>query len=261
MNSSLGRVREAYDASASAWSAGPESAYDVMADVLVAAAPLSARGALVLDLGAGTGPAARAARRAGAARVVGIDISSQMLVVGSGWDSVIVGDVTRLPIRDQCFDLAVAACCLGHLPEPREALAETRRVSGAVVASAFLAGWTHPAKAMVDAVAARHGFVLPAWYTWLKTDVEPGVDDPARLATLARDAGYGRVDVTTTAVDGGARTPEQLVTWRLGMAHLAPFVASLGPTERSELRAESVDALRDAPPLVIPLVVLSAYDG
>lgn len=260
MNSSLDRVREAYDASAAAWAAGPASAYDVLADVLVAAAPHDTQGALVLDLGAGTGPAARAARRAGAAHVVGIDISSQMLVEGSGWDSVTVGDATRLPIRDRCFDLAVAACCLGHLPDPRAALVETRRVSRAAIASAFLAGWTHPAKAMVDAVAARHGFVLPEWYTRLKTDVEPAVDDPTRLAALASDAGYGRVDVTTTAVDVGVRTPEQLVDWRLGMAHLAPFVASLDPTERSELRAKCVDTLRDAPELVIPLVVLAACD-
>lgn len=257
----MDQVREAYDASAAAWAAGPEPTYDIMADVVLAAAPHDTRGDLVLDLGAGTGPVARAARRAGAANVIGIDISSQMLVAGSGWDCVIVGDVTRLPIRDQCFDLAVAACCLGHLPDPHAALVETRRVSRAVVASAFLAGWTHPAKAIVDAAAARHGFVVPEWYAWLKTDVEPVVDDPARLATLARDAGYGRVDVTTTAVDVGVGTPEQLADWRLGMAHLAPFVASLDPTARSELRAESVDRLRDAPPLVIPLMVLAARDG
>jgi len=261
VKSSSERVREAYDASASAWAAGPESSYDVMADVLVAAAPHDVRGVLVLDLGAGTGPAARAARRAGAAGVIGIDLSSQMLREGSGWDCVVVGDVTRLPIRERCIDLAMAACCLGHLPEPRAALVETRRVSRAVVASAFLAGWTHPAKAIVDAAAARHGFVVPAWYSWLKTEAEPTVDDPARLAALARDAGYSGVDVTTTAVDVGVRTPEQLVTWRIGMAHLAPFVASLGQAERSDLRVECVEALRDAPPLVIPLVVLSAHDG
>jgi ubiquinone/menaquinone biosynthesis C-methylase UbiE len=261
VSSSSDRVREAYDASASAWAVGPEAAYDVLADEIVASAPYGARGADVLDLGAGTGPAARAARRAGAARVVGIDVSSRMLVEGSGWDAVVVGDVTELPIRDRSFDLAVAACCLGHLPDPHAALVESRRVARAVVASAFLAGWTHPAKAMVDDVAARHGFVQPTWYVWLKTEVEPGVDDPGRLATLARDAGFGRVDVTTTAVHVGARTPEQLVAWRLGMAHLAPFVASLAATERSELRAESIDTLRDAPPLVIPLVMLSASDG
>jgi ubiquinone/menaquinone biosynthesis C-methylase UbiE len=261
VNSSLDRVREAYDASASAWVAGPESAYDVMADVLLAAAPHDLRGVLVLDLGAGTGPAARAARRAGATGVIGVDVSPQMMREGSGWDCVVVGDVTRLPIRDQCVDLAVAACCLGHLPEPRAALVESRRVSHAVVASAFLTGWTHPAKGIVDAVAARHGFVVPSWYSWLKTEAEPTVDDPVRLAALARDAGYSRVDVTTTAVDVDVRTPEQLVTWRLGMAHLAPFAASLGPAERSDLRAECVEALRDTPPLVIPLVVLSAHDG
>ena len=261
MSSSLDRVREAYDASARAWAAGPASAYDAMADSLLAAAPSDVRGALVLDLGTGTGPAARAARRAGAARVIGIDISSQMLAEGSGWDSVLVGDVTRLPIRDRSVDLTVAACCLGHLPEPRAALVESRRVARAVVASAFRSGWTHPAKAQVDAVAARHGFVVPAWYSWLKADVEPTVDDPARLAALARGAGYSSVDVTTTAVDVGVRTPEQLVDWRLGMAHLAPFVTALADAERSELREECVDALCDAAPLVIPLVVLSAYDG
>ncbi len=260
MSSSRDRVRDAYDASAAAWAAGPESTYDVMAGVLVAAAPEGVTGALVLDVGAGTGPAARAARRAGAAAVVGIDVSPEMLRAGSGWDGVVVGDATHLPIRDRCVDLAVAACCVGHLPDPTAALVEWRRVSRAVVASAFLAGWTHPAKSIVDAVAARRGFVAPAWYVWLKTDVEPTVDDPVRLAALARDAGYTRVDVTTTAVDVGVHTAEQLVTWRLGMAHLAPFVASLGPGERSELRAECVDALDDAPPLVIPLVVLAAHD-
>jgi ubiquinone/menaquinone biosynthesis C-methylase UbiE len=257
---SVDRVREAYDAAASAWAVGPEQAYDALADALLAAAPHDVRGALVLDLGAGTGPAARAARRAGAARVIGVDVSSQMLAEGSGWDSVIVGDVTCLPVRDLCVDLTVAACCLGHLPDPLRALRETRRVSGAVVASAFLAGWSHPAKAMVDAAATRHGFVVPSWYLWLKTDVEPAVDDPARLESLARGAGYRTVVVTTTTVDVGVRSPEQLVAWRLGMAHLAPFVASLGLAERSELRAECVDALAGAPPLVIPLVLLAAHD-
>ncbi len=260
MKPSLDLVREAYDASASAWAAGPESAYDAMADVVLAAAPYDVRGALVLDLGAGTGPAARAARRAGAARVVGIDVSSEMLSAGSGWDAVVVGDVTRVPARDRCIDLAVAACCLGHLPDPRAALAESRRVARSVVASAFLAGWTHPAKARVDAVAARHGFVVPGWYAWLKADAEPTVDDPVRLAALAHAAGFACVEVAVTPVDVGVRTPEQLVTWRLGMAHLAPFVATLGAAERSELRLECADALAGAPPLVVPLVVLSAYD-
>jgi ubiquinone/menaquinone biosynthesis C-methylase UbiE len=261
VNRSLEQVREAYDASATAWSAGPASTYDTLADTLLAAAPVDLRGALVLDLGAGTGPAARAARHAGAARVVGIDVSPEMLRQGSGWDSVVVGDVARLPIGDQCVDLAVAACCLGHLPDPCAALVETRRVARCLVASAFLAGWTHPAKARVDAVAARHGFVVPAWYAWLKADVEPTVDDPSCLDALARAAGYTGVEVTTTPVDVGVHTAEHLVTWRLGMAHLAPFVGSLEPAERRELRAECVDALRDAPPLIIPLVVLSAYDG
>ena len=253
-------MREAYDASASAWASGPQAAYEVMADELVAAAPQDVHGAVVLDLGAGTGPAARAARRAGAARVVGVDLSSRMLLEGTGWDGVIVGDATRLPVRDRCFDLTVAACCLGHLPDPRAALVEARRVSPAIVASAFRAGWTHPAKALVDDVAARHGYVVPSWYSWLKADVEPAVDDPDRLGAFARAAGYGAVDVTTTEVDVGVRTPDELATWRLGMAHLAPFVESLAPDAREHLREECVRELRGSPVLVIPLVVLAACD-
>jgi hypothetical protein len=134
-------------------------------------------------------------------------------------------------------------------------------VAPSVVASAFLAGWTHPAKSRVDAVAARHGFVLPTWYARIKADVEPTVDDPGSLEALAHAAGYLSVEVTTTPVDVGVRTPEQLVTWRLGMAHLAPFVATLDPEQLTMLRAECVDAVADAAPLVVPLVILAASDA
>lgn len=258
MSGPLPGVQAAYDASATAWAAGPSPAYEAMADVLVAASLTPVPGARVLDLGAGTGAASRAARRAGAGWVVGADVAPAMLRAGSGWSCALAADAAALPFTSGVFDLVVAACCLGHLPDPGAALAEARRLAPAVVASAFLAGWTHPAKALVDALAQERGFVVPSWYATLKAEIEPGVDNPDLLHALGVFAGYDRVDVMTRSVDVGVRTPADLTRWRLGMAHLAPFVASLPPQQAADLRRDCERALVDTPPLVVPLVVLAA---
>lgn len=254
-------MREAYDESAAAWAAGPASAYEVLADILVAAAGTALLGARVLDLGTGTGAAARAARRAGAGWVVGMDVAPAMLRAGSGWDCALVADASRLPFDTGAADLVVAACCLGHLPDPLGALVEARRVAPALVASAFRSGWTHPAKSLVDSVAARYGFTMPPWYLRLKAGVEPEVDDPDRLKALGTAAGYRCVEVTTQSVDVGVHTPGGLASWRLGMAHLAPFVASLTVSQRNDLRGECEEALANSPPLIVPLVVMSALEA
>jgi SAM-dependent methyltransferase len=251
---------EAYDASATAWAQGPASAYDVMADLLLATAVVQVRGTRVLDIGTGTGAAARAARRAGADWVVGVDVALGMLRVGSGWGSTVVADASRLPFADGGFDLVVAACCLGHLADPLAALIEARRLAPAIVASAFLSGWTHPAKSLVDEIASRHGFTVPEWYVRLKTDSEPEVDDPVKLEALGVAAGFRCVEVAEHPVDVGVHSPSELVSWRLGMAHLAPFVASLPANRREDLRQECEAALAGSPPLIVPLVVIHAYD-
>ncbi len=253
-------MREAYDASATAWVQGPASAYDVMADLLLATATTRVPGARVLDIGSGAGAAARAARRAGAGWVVGVDVAPEMLRVGSGWGSAVVADASRLPFADGGFDLVVAACCLGHLPDPLAALMEVRRVASAIVASAFLSGWTHPAKSLVDEIAVGYGFTVPEWYSRLKSDVEPEVDDPMKLEALGVAAGFGQVAVATHSVEVGLHSPSELASWRLGMAHLAPFVASLPVSRREGLRRQCEEALVGSPKLIVPLVVLSAAD-
>jgi SAM-dependent methyltransferase len=258
VNAALDGVARAYDASAAAWVAGPAMAYDALADALLAAVPVAVPGARVLDVGAGTGSAARAARRAGAGSVVGVDIAVAMLSAGSGWDALALCDAGALPFRSDTFDVAVAAFCLGHLPDPGGALAESRRVAAAVVASAFAPGWTHPAKSLVDGVAAGFGFVTPPWYVRLKASTEPAVDDPSALAALAAGAGFARFDVVTCLVDTGIRTPGQLTAWRLGMAHLAPFVAALPPGRQLQLAADCAAALAGAPRLHVPMTVLAA---
>ena len=253
-----GDMRGAYDLSAEAWAAGPEPLYAQLAEALIAASPVRLSGARVLDLGAGTGVASRAARRAGAVRVVGVDVAVQMLRRGRYAFDPVQADAAALPFGAGSFDLVVAACCLGHLPDPVRALRETRRVARAIVASAFGAGWTHPAKAAVDNALAPLGFRPPQWYLTFKRDVEPQVDDAAGLASLADAAGYRTVQVRTVQVATGLDTPAAQVAWRLGMAHLAPFLRSLAPDQQQQARRAAENALVGAPPLVVPLVVLAA---
>ena len=199
-------MQVAYDRSADAWTAGPEQVYARLAQTLVDAAPRPLGGTRVLDLGAGTGVASRAALAAGAALVVAVDNAVGMLARG-GSIRPVLADACALPFAAGSFDLVVAAISLGHVTDPVRALRETRRVGGALLVSAFEAGWTHPAKDAVDEALAPFGFRPPPWYLRLKRDIEPAVDDPANLAAMATTAGYRDVSVRTVPVATGLHTP------------------------------------------------------
>ena len=157
--------------------------YAPLARALVAAAPVPLAGRLVLDLGAGTGVAGRAALAAGARRVVGADLSEGMLRRGRGGTPV-VADAVALPFRDGRFDLVLAAFCLNHLSRVEDGLAEARRVGAAIAASTFAPGWTHPAKDAADGALRSFGYQPPAWYAALAPGSRAG--DPEALAAAAR---------------------------------------------------------------------------
>lgn len=247
-------VGAAYDASAAAWRGGPEAVYARLAAALVDHAPIDLAGARVLDAGAGTGVGGRAALDRGAAVVVAGDLATRMLpgppVLG------VAADLLRLPFRDSAFDLAVAGFTLSHVEAPDRAVAELRRVADALVASAFAPGMTHPAKNAVDAAMARFGFTAPAWYQRIK-DAATDVEGEGALAGLARDAGFRSVQVVRMEVDTGV-SGAGLARWRLGMAHLAPFLATLSPDDRALARREAERAVAGMPPLVVSMLALSA---
>jgi SAM-dependent methyltransferase len=254
-------VAAAYDAGAPGWLSGPEPLYARLAAAMLQTAAVPVTDARVLDVGAGTAVAGRAARAAGASLVVAVDLAAAMLRGCGPGITPVVADAARLPFAAGAFDLVLSACCLSHLPDPQRGVGEARRVGTVLVASAFAAGWTHPAKAAVDDVLACSGFVSPPWYTRLKREGEPAVDDPARLTWLARTAGYRDVTVRTVDVAAGLSTPAALVAWRLGLAHVAPFVAALPARRRAETRRAAelaVAAVAGPPPLVVPLLVLTA---
>ncbi len=210
----------AYDAAADGWDAGPGPLYEPLAEALVAAAPVPLAGRVVLDLGAGTGAAGRAALAAGARRVVGADLSEAILrrpaPQGGAAGRPVAADATALPFRDGCFDLVLAAFCLNHLDRPEEGLAQARRVGAAIAASTFAPGWTHPAKDAVDEAIRSFGYRPPTWYTTLA----PGerAADPHLLAACAAAAGFTSVQTRTMAVRTPIATPAKLAAWRLGMA-------------------------------------------
>ncbi|HVK27024.1 MAG TPA: class I SAM-dependent methyltransferase [Nocardioides sp.] len=247
-------IGDAYDRSADAWRSGPAGLYAVLAGALLDRAPIDVAGGSVLDAGAGSGVAGDAARARGAVRVVGVDLAPAML---SGTRGGVAADLVSLPFRDRTFDLAVAAFSIGHVTDPASALTELRRVAPALLVSAFAAAWTHPAKDVVERVLVEHGYRPPAWYRGFKDGTERQVGDPDRLVALATGAGYRDVEVARRDVATGLSAPADLVAWRLGMAHHAPFVAGLAPGERVEVATEAEALLAGAPEVVVPMLVLT----
>jgi ubiquinone/menaquinone biosynthesis C-methylase UbiE len=253
-----GDLRVAYDAAAVLWARGPEPVYGRLARALLAQVDRGLAGARVLDLGAGTGVAGRAALAAGARSVVCADSALGMLRRCEARLHPVAADVTALPFRDGCFDLVLAAFCLGHLDRPVAGLREARRMARALAASSFAAGWNHPAKAAVDEVLRSFGYQPPAWYVTFKRDTEPWASDPAALGRDATAAGYTGIRLRTVTVDTGLSGPAELASWRLGMAHVAPFVGSLTAARQAELRHAAEAAVTGTGPLVVQMLVLTA---
>jgi SAM-dependent methyltransferase len=251
-------LRAGYEAATDWWAAGPERVYAPLAAALVGAAGRPAAGCRVLDLGAGTGVAGRAALAAGAGQVVAADLAVPMLRRCRPALRPVAADAAALPFASGSFDLVVAAFVLGHLASLTSGLAEARRVGQELAASAFPAGWTHPAKAGVDAVLYSCGYRPPAWYPAFKHETEARAGDPGVLAGRARAAGFTDARVETIVVATGVSAPEQLASWRLGMAHIAPFLSSLDPADQAGVRRAAVAAVTGCPPLTVPMVVLTA---
>ncbi|MGW6360070.1 class I SAM-dependent methyltransferase [Streptomyces sp. NPDC055092] len=89
----------------------------------------------VLDAGCGTGRALPALRDAvgPSGAVLGVDLTPAMLeaAVRAGRDragTLLLADVTRLPVRSESLDAVFGSGLVAHLPEPQENLRELARV-------------------------------------------------------------------------------------------------------------------------------------
>ena len=230
-------VTRAYDGVAAGWDRAAGLVYQPLALSLVLASPVPLAGKLVLDLGSGTGAVARAVTAKGA-RVVVADCSVGMVVRGyeRGW-MAIVADALALPVRDRCFDAAMAGFLLNHLP-PAAALGEMARIvraGGVLVASTWASVRSDPVKAAIADVLSSWGWLPPAWYETMKAEVEPISSVPHRLRDVAQQAGLVDVHATVLEADLGALDPGAVVAYRLAMPQIAPWVAGLGEPAASEL--------------------------
>lgn len=252
-------VTAAYDRTGAAWQTGPSRIYDRLADVVLGLVPVAWPAARVLDLGAGTGAATRAVQARGGT-VVALDAAFGMLAENaSARPPGAVGDALALPFVTGTFDVVVAAFSLNHLLDPVSGLREAARVirpGGSIVATAYTDGDDHPVKEAVGGALAARAWSAPPWYWTIKRDAVPRLAtvERARAATVAAglDATVESLEVVFADL-----CPTDLVEWRLGMAHTAPFVGGLDPRARAALVADALDRLgADPPPLRRPLILV-----
>jgi malonyl-CoA O-methyltransferase len=140
--------------------------------------PAALSGRAVLDAGCGSGRYLIHAQRRGAARVVGVDLSREMLARAAreiqeasaylrtpiAHPCFLQGSVDAIPLRDGWADLTVCGLTLGHLAEIDAPLAELRRVTrrgGALLCSDFhpigdALGWRREFSAGGRRYAVRH---------------------------------------------------------------------------------------------------------
>lgn len=250
-------VRAAYDAAGGAWADGPAVLYRRLSGPLLDAAG-EVSGLLVLDVGTGTGVVATLLQARGA-RVLASDAALGMLRSDADRrPPALVADLAALPVRGGVVDLVTAGFVLNHLLDPGPALAEVRRVlrpGGRLVATTFAGEAAAQVKQALDEVARRHGFVPPSWYAGLRAAplFQP---DPGTAARVLGEAGLRDVRADRVVL-GVALSAAEVLAWRWGMAHLAPWRAGLAEDRRTALDGEGLAAVDGLGPLEFPLLVLS----
>jgi malonyl-CoA O-methyltransferase len=152
---------------------------------MLALLPKDLAGSSVIDAGCGSGRYMVHALRRGARRLVGVDLSGEMLARAtaeltaehratassqSGVEleslhiQLIRAQVQALPLRGEWADLTICGLTLGHLPSLNSSLAELKRVThpgGVILCSDFhpaghALGWRREFKADGQRCAVRH---------------------------------------------------------------------------------------------------------
>jgi SAM-dependent methyltransferase len=245
-------VVDAYSAAGEAWHDGPTRVYDRLAREQLAVAGVSLVDTAVLDLGAGTGAASRAAAAAGARSITAVDVAAGMLAVDRDRrPPAALGDALALPFADGVFDVTIAAFSLNHLDDPVAALGEASRVTrraGWVLSSSYAEDDAHPVKRAVDKVARRWGWNPAEWYENLRSHNAPRLATPERVSKAAAAAGLIGIAVERRSVAFTELGPADLVAWRLGMAQLAGFYAGLDHASRRRFEQEAMTELGSNPP-------------
>jgi SAM-dependent methyltransferase len=232
--------------------------YGRLAEVLVDVAGVELAGCAVLDVGAGTGAATRAAATRGG-RVVAVDVAEGMLrFEREARPSAVVGDLLALPFAPSSFDVAVAAFALNHFADPAVGTREVARVvrpGGHVVASTYAVDDAHPVREAVQRALVEAGWAPPPWYAETRVAMAAWGTPPAAAEVLG-SAGLVHARAEQVRVPFAELEAVDLVEWRLGMAHTAPFADALDAEHRRDLVARALALLGDGhEPLVRSMIV------
>jgi SAM-dependent methyltransferase len=250
-----------YSSTGERWERGPGRLYNRMAEAVVERVGIDVAHRLVLDVGAGTGAATRALLRRGA-RVVAIDAAQGMLAVGRETrPPAAVADACLLPFPDGAFAAVVAAFTYNHLAEPALGLREAVRVladGGTAVAAHYGIEDHHPVKPAVEGALREAGWEPPAWYERVRcsSHVQLATEEACQQVIAAAGVRARVLELDVSFPELGA---EELVEWRLGAAHAAPFVAGLSVPRGQALRARALELMGPDPPVIRrPIVVIVA---
>jgi SAM-dependent methyltransferase len=156
------------------------------------------------------------------------------------------------------FGGVVAAYCYNHLEDPVAGLREARRVTasdGPILASTYADDDMHPVKTASEEALREIGWSAPRFYRDLRTDAVPKLATAERAEAAASSAGLREVVVEAVRVPFPDLTVDDLIDWRLGMAHIAWFVAGLAPDERVDVVARIRELLGDDVPTLVRSVI------
>src|ERR1700741_233587 len=95
--------------------------FDVMTDTV------EPRGKTVVDIGCGDGALVRRLITAGA-NAIGVDVETGRALAGAPAGRYLVGGAESIPLPGASVDVAVLMRSLHHVPDPRAAFPELRRV-------------------------------------------------------------------------------------------------------------------------------------
>ena len=202
----------------------------------------------VLDVATGTGVVAltSAALVGSGGRVVGVDLSADMLAQAqkklseAGYPQVEMrqGDAQHLDFPDGSFDAVLCASSLFFMPDMDAVLREWRRVlvpDGTVGFSSFGESFLQPLRDMWSARLAEHGVTMPPL-------PNRRLEDMAVCQTLLNEAGFTHIEVRTEQL--GYYVPAAADRWDDIESGLEGMIlAKLPPEQHQQIKNEHIAEL------------------